>query len=107
MWIVKGTFLGAWLFAFGTVGFLYFGLFRNLPPLSAVSLNLISMLTTQNGWWWVALVTCIVLGLALVRSWPGKPSPALWAALIVTSVVPLGLLRLVSIILSKAKALQN
>ena len=107
MWIVKGTFLGAWLFAFGTIAFLYFALFRNLPHLSAVSLNLITGLTTQNTWWWVALVACIAIGCALIGSWPRKVSPAMWITLLITSVIPLGLLGLVIVIWSKFKALPN
>jgi hypothetical protein len=37
MWILKGTFLGIWLFSFGTVAFLYLKLFRGLSGSGAVS----------------------------------------------------------------------
>lgn len=103
----KGTFVGAWLFAFGTIAFLYFALFRNRPPLSAVSLGLITGPTTQNNWWWVALVACIAIGCALVSSWPRKVPSPIWITLLITSVIPLGLLGLVFVIWSRARALQN
>ena len=107
MWIVKGTFLGTWLFAFGTIAFLYFAIFRNMRPNSAVSLNVITGLITQNPLWWVALLACIALGCALVGSWPGKVPSALWITLLATSAIPLGMLGLVILMVSKVKALPN
>jgi len=32
MWILKTVTLGLWLFGFGTIAFLYFAIYRNLPP---------------------------------------------------------------------------
>lgn len=107
MWIVKGTFLGTWLFSFGTIAFLYFAIYRNLRPNTAVSLHVITSLTTQNPLWWIALVACIALGCALIASWPRKVPSVLWITLLVTSVIPLGLLGLVLVIWSKFKALPN
>ena len=105
MWIVKGTFLGTWLFAFGTIAFLYFAIFRNLRPNSAVGLSVIMGLTTQNLLWWIALVACIAIGCALVGSWRGKVPSAPWITLLVTSAIPLGVLGLVILLASKLKAL--
>jgi hypothetical protein len=104
MWILKSTFLGLWLFGFGTVAFLYFAVFRGLSSRTAVAVHVITSHTTQNPWWWGALVACTVLGFALVRSWPGKGSVALWIFLLVTSVVPVGFFGLFYVLSSKLKA---
>ena len=103
MWIVKGTFLGLWLFGFGTLAFFYFAVFRHAPRNSMVPAATIIGLTTQNPWWWAALVACTILGFALVRSWLGKSSVVLWVALLVTSVIPVGLFSLFAIMISKLK----
>ena len=103
MWIMKGGLLGFWLFAFGTLAFLYFAVFRPLTPGRATSVSVITLYTTQNPWWWAALAACIVLGCALARSWPGKGSVVFWGALIATSVVPVGLFGLFVLLVSKLK----
>lgn len=103
MWILKGALLGFWLFAFGTMAFLYFTVFRPSTPGRATGLSVITLYTTQNPWWWAALVACMVLGYALVRSWPGKGSVIFWVALIATSLVPVGLFGLISILVYKLK----
>ena len=41
MWIAKGTLLALWLFGFGTMVWLYFALYRNLRPNSAVGIGII------------------------------------------------------------------
>ena len=105
MWMLKGSFLGLWLFAFGTLGFLYLAIFRGLHSNTAVGLSVLTYFTTANPWWWVALVSCVALGLALVHSWPGKGSTALWIVLLVTSVIPIGYLGLILFIWFKWKAL--
>jgi hypothetical protein len=104
MWILKGTFLGLWLFGFGTITFLYFAVHRGLPSRTAVAVDVITSYTTQNPWWWAALAACTVLGFALVRSWPGKESVVLWIFLLVTSVVPVGFFGLFYVLSSKLKA---
>lgn len=73
MWILKSLSLGMWLFGFGTIVFLYFAIYRNLPPNSAVSVNLITALTIQNPVWWASLAVCLALGSAVVRSWSAPP----------------------------------
>ena len=103
MWIMKGGLVGFWLFAFGTLAFLYFAVFRPLTPGRATGVSVITLYTTQNPWWWAALVACIVLGFSLVRSWPGKGSVIFWVALIATSVVPVGLFGLFVFIAYKLK----
>src|SRR5229473_3023116 len=62
VWILKGAFLGLWLFAFGTLGFLCLTVFRNLRPNTAVGLSVITGYTTQNPLWWAALLISIVVG---------------------------------------------
>jgi len=66
---------------FGTIAFLYFAIFRRLPPGGAmIEPAFFTHYTTQNRLWWAALAACIVLGCALVGSWPGKGSPAILPA---------------------------
>lgn len=103
MWILKSTFLGLWLFGFGTSLFLYFAVFRPVESNKATAMSAILIYTTQNPWWWVALVACIAIGCGLVRSWPGKTSVVVWVVLLVTAVIPAGLFSLLAIILSKVK----
>ncbi|PYU15583.1 MAG: hypothetical protein DMG37_04635 [Acidobacteria bacterium] len=103
MWILKSIFLGVWLFGFGTIAFLWLAVYRHMAPHTAVDLRLIAGLTTQNPWWWASLVAGVILGCALVRSWPGKASVALWIFLFLTSIVPVGLFALFYVFSSKLK----
>jgi hypothetical protein len=88
MGILKGSFLGLWLFAFGTLGFLCLTAFRNLRLNTAVGLSVITGQTTQNPLWWATLVVLIVAGCLVTRSWPGQRW--LWISLIVTFLFPAG-----------------
>jgi hypothetical protein len=74
------------------MAWLYIALYSHLPPNSAVSVNVITALTTQNPLWWAALVVCLVLGYAVARPWPGPLG--LWIALLVTGLIPAGCLAL-------------
>jgi hypothetical protein len=105
MWIAKGMFLGLWMFGFGTIIFMHLAVYRGLRPGTAVAINVITSYTTQNPWWWASLVACVVLGYALVRSWPGNSSVALWVALVVTGVVPAVLIGLFVFLAAKLKEL--
>jgi hypothetical protein len=51
--------------------------------------------------WWAALVLCLAIGLLITRSWPGKP--ALWIALAVTELFPVGFLALFFMLVAKNK----
>ena len=101
MWIAKGTLLALWLFGFGTMALLYFSIYRHVPPNSAVDIRVITAPTTQNPFWWAALVVCLILGLAIARSWSGPL--ALWIALLVTGLVPVGCLALFLVLVYKLK----
>lgn len=101
MWIAKGILLALWLLGFGTMALLYFSIFRHLPPNSAVDYRSITILTTQNPSWWTALVVCLVVGLAIARSWSGPL--VLWLALLVTGLIPAGILTLFLMLLYKGK----
>ena len=105
MWILKSWLLGVWLFGFGTMVFLYFAIYRNLPHNSAVSVNLITALTIQNPVWWASLAVCLALGYAVVRSWSAPP--ILWIAVLVTGLVPAGGLALFYRACSEVKATQS
>jgi hypothetical protein len=99
MWVLKGSLLALWLFGFGTMALLYFAVYRNLPPSSAVGVTVITGYTSQNPLWWTALVLCLVLGLAIARSWRGPLG--LWIALLVTGLIPAGFLTLFLALLYK------
>jgi hypothetical protein len=101
VWILKGTFLGLWVFAFSTLAFLYLAVFRNLRPNSAVGLSVITGYTTQNPQWWAAFAVAIVAGCLVARSWPGKGW--FWIALMVTFLFPAGLLGLVLALVAKGR----
>jgi hypothetical protein len=101
MWIAKGTLLALWLFGFGTMAWLYFALYRHLQPNSAVGLSVITGLTTQNPFWWAALVVCLVLGYTIARSWSGPLG--VWIALAVTGLIPAGCLVLFLVLACKLK----
>jgi hypothetical protein len=101
MWIVKGTLLALWLFGFGTMALLYFAVYRNLPPNSAVGISVITGYTTQNPLWWTALVVCLVLGFAIAPSWSGPLG--LWIALLVTGLIPAGLFSLFLVLVYRLK----
>ena len=105
MWILKGTLLGLWLFGFGTLALLYFAVWRHMRPHSAVGVSVITEFTTQNPLWWTAFVVCLVLGYAIARSWPGRP--ILWVALLVTGVIPAGLLALFLTLVARLKHLSQ
>jgi hypothetical protein len=105
MWIAKGTLLALWLFGFGTMALLYFSIYRHMPPNSAVDIRVITARTTQNLLWWTALVVCFVLGYATARSWSGPI--VLWIALLVTGLIPAGLLTLFIVLTMKAKQLSQ
>ncbi len=93
MWILKGSFLGLWVFAFGTLAFLYLLLSRFSRPNTAIGLSVLAGYTTWNPQWWTALAILIVAGCLIARSWPGKGW--FWIALMVTFLLPAGLLGLI------------
>ena len=102
MWIVKGIFLGIWLFSFGTMAYLYLRIYRGLPSgTGAVSANLITQMTTHNVAWWLALVLCMTIGLWITHSWSGKP--ILWIALAVTELFPVALLVMFFMLVARNK----
>ena len=48
VWILKGAFLGLWVFVFGALVFLYLAVFRNLRPNTAVGVSVPAGYTTWN-----------------------------------------------------------
>jgi len=101
VWILKGSFLGLWLFIFGSFAFLYLAVFRNLRPNSAVGVTVLAGYTTQNPVWWAALIVSIVAGCLVTRSWPGKGW--FWISLLVTFLFPVGLLGLFLAVIAKVR----
>ncbi|SRR5713226_4939241 len=104
MWIVKGTLLSIWLFLFGTIAYLYFVLFRKLPPgPGSIDIRTLAVFTVSNPAWWLVLIGCLAFGLAIAYSWPIKP--ILWIALAVTELFPVGLLTLFLVMVGRLKAI--
>ena len=101
LWIVKGLFLGIWLFSFGTIAFLYLELFRRLPPNTSVDVRNFSLLTVMNPSWWIALVASICIGMIVVRAWHIRP--IVWAGLIVTELFPVALLTMFIVLVRRLK----
>src|SRR5260370_23495816 len=68
MW-AKGTPLGLWLVGFGTIAWLYFSIFRRLPPgPGEVGVTVFMAYTIQNPVWWAGVLVCLVLAFVIVRS---------------------------------------
>jgi hypothetical protein len=101
MWILKTALLGLWLFGYGTMAFLYFKIFRYMPPNSAVSANVITWHTTHNPMWWTALAVCFAASYAIVRSWSAPL--ILWVAVFLTGLVPAGCLVLFAALATRLK----
>jgi hypothetical protein len=102
VWILKGAFLGLWVFVFGTLVFLYLAVLRNLRPNTAVGLSVLAGYTTWNPLWWAALLIAIVGGCWVTRSWPGKSW--FWISLVVTFLFPAGL---IGFLLARASKLRH
>ncbi len=69
MWILKGTLLGTGLFLVGTIFFL-FAAARPFRANSAIGLSVITGLTIHNFLFWMTFLASVVIGCAIVRSWP-------------------------------------
>jgi len=69
MWILQGVVLGTGLFLLGTVVFLAVaaGPFRTK---AAIGLSVITGLTIHNPWFWVAFFGSLLIGCAILASWP-------------------------------------
>ncbi len=110
MWAVKGTFLGISIFAVGAAVFMLLslrsigGAFIAGPGRQmAFDIRSISLVTIYNAWFWAAFAACIVIGLAIARSWPGRFSPVFWVVLAVIDLVPAGMLSLFLVLVSRLK----
>ena len=109
MWVLRGTFLGMSIFGIDAVVFML-AFFRSMGPLlagpgqqSSIDIRSISLLTVGNPWFWATFAACLVIGLAIARSWPGKFSPVFWVMLAVIDLVPAGLLSLFLVLVFKLK----
>jgi hypothetical protein len=72
MWILKGSLLGFGMFIVGVIVYLVLWLRADaqLSEAKAIGLSVISYLTIYNPFFWASLVASIVIGCAMVRSWP-------------------------------------
>jgi hypothetical protein len=93
IWL-KGIVLGASLFAIGVFVFLFAALRMRGPLLAgpgqaySIDIRTLASMTTQNFWFWVAGVACLLIGVAITASWPGKFSPVFWILVGLADVVP-------------------
>jgi hypothetical protein len=110
MW-VKGIILGLSFFVIGVFVFLFAAIRMRGSVLTgpgqaySIDVRTIEFMTTQNVWFWIAGVACIALGLAVAASWPGRFSPVFWILVALADVVPVGLLTLFCVMLSRMRAL--
>jgi hypothetical protein len=105
MWILKGALLGLWVFGFGTMAWLYFAIYRHVHANTAVDVRIITHFTTQSPLWWTALLVSLVLGCAIARSWSWPL--IVWIGLLVTGLVPAGLLAMFITLFVKLKQMQG
>ena len=71
MWILKGSLLGTGLFLVGTFFFLI-AVVRPFRSNTAIGLSVITGLTLHNPLFWAAFAASLVIGCAIVGSWPVK-----------------------------------
>jgi uncharacterized membrane protein len=102
VWIVKGTLLGLWLSGFSTIGWLYISMYRHLPSVdTAVGVSAITAFTTRNPLWWTSIILCFAVCYWIARTW--QAPTALWIGVVVTGLVPAGLLTLFIMLLVRMK----
>jgi hypothetical protein len=106
VWITKGTLLGVWLFSFGNMT--YLALIGYIPkPGVSFDVRTLTFETVQNPSWWLWLVVCLALGLIGARSWPGRGvvGAIVWIGLALTELVPVGVLAIILVMVSKLRAM--
>jgi len=73
--VVKGAILGVLLFGCGFVIFaLAFARRLGIRWDSGIDVSLIRTMTLQNPYFWLALAGSLMIGCALVASWPARPT---------------------------------
>ena len=72
MWMLKGAPLGLVFFSVGAIVYLVLWLRADsqFSDAKAIGLSVISYLTIYNPFFWALLLASIVIGCAMVRSWP-------------------------------------
>jgi hypothetical protein len=101
MWALKGTFIGISIFGIGATIFMF--LAKRSFGASTVDIRTMSNATIYSTWFWAAFVACVLIGLAIARSRPGKFSPVFWVVLSVIDLVPAGALSLILLMVFKLK----
>jgi hypothetical protein len=98
--IIKGLFMGVWLFSFGTIG--YFLLKGFIPRAeTAFDIRTVYFMTVSNPSWWLALVASLCVGVIIARGW--HIGTAVWAGLIVTELFPVALLTVILVLAGKLR----
>ena len=73
MLLLKGSLFGLATFFVGTIVYTVIALQRESSA-KAIGLNVISYMTIYNPYFWAAFVACLVLGCAMVATWPARVS---------------------------------
>ena len=71
MWVLKGGLLGLLFFVIGSFVFLIAATWQS-DSHHATGLSVITGLTIHNAFFWAAFVASLVIGCAIVRSWPAR-----------------------------------
>ena len=101
-WIARGVVLSIWLFSFGWL-FSVVRFFLTARKLSAGQgpgmFGIEVLVPVAHIGFWLWLMVCVGIGFLVARSWPGKP--ILWIGLAVTEIIPVGLLTMLLVLLSR------
>ena len=98
--IIRGLFMGVWLFSFGTIAYLLLKGFIPTPG-SAFDIRTLYFLTVYNASWWLALVASLCVGLIVARSF--RIGTIWWAGLIITELFPVALLTVILVLAGKLR----
>jgi hypothetical protein len=72
MWMLKGFLIGVVMFVVGAIVYMVLALRADAQhsEARAVGLGVISYMTIYNPYFWASLVAALVIGCAVVQSWP-------------------------------------
>jgi hypothetical protein len=107
-WMLKGTILALWLFSFGwlaSIARLYLTIKKLTAGRGPGIFGVELLLPISNPSFWLWLVVCFGIGLLVARSWPGRP--VVWIGLAVTEIIPIGLLTMVLVLVSRTRAMMK
>lgn len=102
MFTLKILFLSFWFVSFGTLVYLLLTLFRRVPMSSMIAPRVLAAYTTYNIAWWLGVAACFVLSFFIVKGMAVRS--AIWAVLLVTEIVPVGILTLFCVLAMRVRS---